>query len=77
MLLEVVLENKLPKPIAVLLLPVTLFSKLDEPNEVLEVPVVIANDDLFGLPRTPRGQQIVWKAHLQAFNSVEVEGEDV
>ena len=42
-----------------------------DPKLAKQAAVVITNDDLFGLPRTPRGQRIVRKAHSQAFNSVE------
>lgn len=42
-----------------------------DPKLAKQAAVVIANDDLFGLLRTPRGQRIVKKAHSQAFNSVE------
>lgn len=49
----------------------TLKAKGVDPTLAKQAAVVIANDDLLGLPRTPRGQRIVQKAHSQAFNSVE------
>lgn len=36
-----------------------------DPKLAKQAAVVITNDDLFGLPRTPRGQRIVRKAHAQ------------
>lgn len=49
----------------------TLKAKGVDPTLAKQAAVVIANDDLFGLLRTPRGQRIVQKAHSQASNSVE------
>ncbi len=50
----------------------TLKAKGVDPTLAKQAAVVIANDDLdLDLPRTPRGQRIVQKAHSQAFNSVE------
>jgi hypothetical protein len=43
-----------------------------DPKLAKQAAIVIANDDLFGLLRTPRGQRIVRKAHSQ----VNVEKED-
>ena len=43
-----------------------------DPKLAKQAAVVITNDDLFGLPRTPRGQRIVQKANSQ----VNVEKED-
>jgi hypothetical protein len=48
----------------------TLKAKGVDPTLAKQAAVVIANDDL-DLPRTPRGQRIVKKAHSQAFNIVE------
>lgn len=50
----------------------TLKAKGVDPKLAKQAAVVIANDDLFGLLRTPRGQRIVQKAHSQ----VNVEKED-
>ncbi len=47
-----------------------------DPTLAKQAAVVIANDDL-DLPRTPRGQRIVKKAHSQAFNGEEEEDPDV
>lgn len=43
----------------------TLKAKGVDPKLAKQAAVVITNDDLFGLPRTPRGQRIVRKAHAQ------------
>ena len=50
----------------------TLKAKGVDPKLAKQAAVVIANDDLFGLLRTPRGQRIVLKANSQ----VNVEKED-